>query len=709
MYRSNKVKWALIFMLAAVPAAGIGPSAVVNAQSEAYQRDVLSAAQQLDMVYVTKNAYFELKNAVILPSENGRMLFFTITVNNGEAKELPFLDYWVRVGSKGGTEFEAQLLPQDKAKKEVPAGQQVDYSFYAPVNDSVTLGDLKFRITHWNYNLAALEETVGAISFPDDVGSVLSTSSGSRTLNFGSFPVEAQVTKNYVQEKEAHLSPRLMLKLTNHGGSSLKLPGLQYSLRTANGALYPLEAIVPADKQLLTPEVSVEFQLKGSLLPKSAAAGEWEVVISQPVSITSDQKLNYPIASLTVPAASMETIPVGSPVEYTNLTGTYRLQVEKLQRMPWEDQDILSADLTLTHQETTSLPFPELKAYFLLDDGVKVEAKAIRTDRAAGLPPGIPMHVQIAAKIPYSYPYSSAKLVVNEKVNEQTTEEMAQFDMPLTGTGLKTVVLGDKQPITGAGRSATYAPSAVNTYSDDTSQWYEVQLETTNMEKRSAALPKVAAFLKTTDDRLFPMKIREVKQKLNPSGKAMQSLIAKLPKDMDTAGLKMVIGEAVTDTHWTGVDEKADAYLNAVEMEIPSENATPKSNLKDIEFFPYKLTLSRIQTGLDRTKLTIAFDYKLERDNYYETVTDGQKLIIQFQDSRRNVTIEEVFYLESKPDDDDKKVDLGLHDYKITKADAELIFRVEQLKQYKISVFSELQGKRKLLASQFVDWFVVLE
>lgn len=707
MYRSNKVKWALVCLLAAVPAAGAGP--VVNAQSAAYQRDVLSAAQQLPLVYVTKNAYFELKNAVILPSETGNMLFFTVTVDNGESAALSFLDYWVRVGSKSGTEFEAQLLPQDKAKKDIPAGQRVDYSFYAQVNDSVTLGDLKFRVTRWNYNLAALEETVGSIAFPGDADSVLSAPSDSRTLNFGSFPVEAQVTKNYVQEKEAYLSPRLMLKLTNRGGSSLKLPGLQYALRTAGGASYPLEAVVPADKQQLTPEVSVEIQLKGTLLPKSAAAGEWEVVISQPVSIASDQKLNYPIASLTVPAAALETIPLGSPVDYTNLTGTYRLQVEKLQRMPWEDQDILSADLTLTHQEASSLPFPEMKAYYLLDDGVKIEAKAIRTDRAAGLPPGVPMHVQFAAKIPYAYPYSSARLVVQEKVSEQTVEEMAQFDMPLTGTGLRAVALGSKQPITGAGRNAMYAPRAVNSYADDSSQWFEVQLETTNLEKRSSALPKVAAFLKTPDERLFPMKIREVKQKLNPSGQAVQSLTAKLPKDMDRSGLKLIVGEAVTDTHWTGLDEKADAYLNAVEMELPEEQPGPKTNLKNIEFFPYKLTISKLQTQLDNKALRINFDYNLEKDTYYETANDGQRLIIQFQDADRKVTIEEVLYLESKPDDDDKKVDLGLHEYKITKSDADLIFKLVFMKKYNVSVFTEFQGKRKLLATQSLDWFITVD
>ncbi|TVY10089.1 hypothetical protein [Paenibacillus cremeus] len=706
--KSIKLKWVLIGLLAAAPIAGQGTAAYA-AKSVAYQRDLLASEQQLGSVYVTANSFFQLKNAVILPSENGRMLFFTMTVANGEAKELSFLDYWVRVSSSSGAEFEVQLLPQDKAKKDIPAGQSMDFSFYAPVNDSVTLGELSFQIKHWNYMSAALEEQVGSIQFPAELDSVLANSSDSPTLTFGSFPVEAQITKRYLQQKDSYLTPRLQMRLTNHGSASLKLPGLQYSLRTSSGTLYPLDAVVPADKQLLTPEVAVELQLKGSLLPKAAAEGDWEVVISQPVAIADDQKLNYPIATLTVPAAVQESIPLGSPVDYTNLTGTYRLQVEKLQRMPWEDQDILSSDLSLTHQEESALPFPDLKAYFLLDDGVKVEAKAIRTDRAAGLPPGTPMHVQLAAKIPYTYPFSSVRLVVQEKVSETTAEDMAQFELPLPNVSMPMVALGDKQPITGAGRKATYAPRAVNTYVDDTSKWVEVQLETINQEKRSAALPKVAAFLKTPDEQLFPMKIREVKSKLNPSGIAVQSLITKLPRDFDTSKLSLVVGEAVTDQHWSGADEKTDAYLNAVEMTLPQEQTTPKPILKNVDMFPYTISIGHVQTTIDNKGLRINFDYKLSKDNFYETNNEGTKLIFVFEDAGEAGPTEEVLYLETKPTDDDKKLDLGDHKYLISKADPDLMYRTKFMKQYKLSIYSELQGKRKLLASKMVDWFTILD
>jgi hypothetical protein len=108
---------------------------------------------------------------------------------------------------------------------------------------------------------------------------------------------------------------------------------------------------------------------------------------------------------------------------------------------------------------------------------------------------------------------------------------------------------------------------------------------------------------------------------------------------------------------------------------------------------------------LDRKELRVNFQYKLTKDSYYETSTEGSKLIIQFEDGNRNVHIDEVFYLETAPEDEDKRLKLGEYDYRITRVDDSLIFKIESLKQFKLNIYHEFQGKRKLLGSQTMDWF----
>ncbi|MDF2963816.1 MAG: hypothetical protein K0S39_5551, partial [Paenibacillus sp.] len=108
-------------------------------------------------------------------------------------------------------------------------------------------------------------------------------------------------------------------------------------------------------------------------------------------------------------------------------------------------------------------------------------------------------------------------------------------------------------------------------------------------------------------------------------------------------------------------------------------------------------------------QLKVNFTYNLSKDSYYETSNEGSKLIIQFADSQGKVNIDEIFYLETAPEDEDKRVTLGQHDYRMVRQDDTLIYRIESLKQYKMNIYHEFQGKRKLLASQSIDWFGTTE
>ncbi|MFD0681693.1 MULTISPECIES: hypothetical protein [unclassified Paenibacillus] len=680
-----------------------------HAEGESYLRDEIDPTLQLNQVPIGSGSSFELKSAVVLPADGGKTLYFTMTVTNGTGSKLSFLDYWVKIINASGAEFKAELIPQDKLKKEIPAGQRVDYSFYAPVNDTTLLEELTFRITQWNYSSSELETNIGDIRFPDPASAVMAPIVRSRSVLIGSMPVVLDVSRWSLQQKDSTLSYKLLLKLTNKGKASIRMPAYQYTLRAANGAMYPLESILEtgAASLLLQPEVTEELQLKAVHLPVSAASEVWDLLINQTVTVSNELKLSYPMAALRIPTDSSDIPQLGDSVEYLNSQGTYLLKAEKLSRTPWEDQDILTTDLAVSHNQADALPFPALKAYYELDGGVVVEAKVIQTDRAVGVPPGVPVHVQVVAKVPYTYPFAQTKLVIEEKVNANLTEEMAQFKLPPASVKLPYLSYGESQPITGAGRAAQYAPRELNLYTDGNSTLLEAQVEVVNLEKRSNSIPRLTAFFKTEEDALYPTKIREVKQKLNPQGKALLSFSSKIPKELSTKGLRLVIGESVTEQRFSGVEDKADAYINAVEMDLAVLNEAINPTLKDVTFYPYTISLSNIQTWLDNKQLKVNFTYNLSKDSYYETSNEGSKLVIQFTDSNGKVNIDETFYLETAPEDTDKRVTLGEHDYRIVRQDDTLLFKIESLKQFKMSIYHEFQGKRKLLASQVLDWFGV--
>ncbi|GAA4878536.1 hypothetical protein GCM10023310_68240 [Paenibacillus vulneris] len=709
MKLSAKNKMLLLLIAAMTASAGVIPSPVTMAQGESYQRDEIDETMRLSSVSIAPHSKIELKNAAVMPSDNGNMLFFTLSVTNGENSSISFLDYWVKVYNTSGAEFTPDLIPQDKLKKDIPAGQQVDFTFYAPVNDATALQDLWFRLTRWDYNSTELEKAIGDIRFPDQSADVLAPEAVSKTVMLGNVPIALEVTKWSALQNDAYLTPKLTLRATNKGQAAAKLTGYQYSLRASNGAMYPLEITVNGDKQQLQPDVPLDLQLKASQLPASAIGDHWDLVITQSVTVTSDLKLNLPVTTLKVSTEQQAPPSIGSSVEYANKDGVYQLQVEKLDRMPWDDQDVLSADLSMTHHQSDALPFPDIKAYYELDGGVKVEAKAVKTDRAVGVPPGQPVHFQIVGKIPYTYPFAATKLVLQNKLGENEVEDMAQFMLPPSEIKLPVVAFGQQQSITGTGRNTLYAPREINSYTDGKSDMLEVQLEVSNMEKRSNAVPKLTAFLKTPDEALYPTKVREVKQKLNPQGKALVSFSSKLPKGFDTKGLRLVVGESVTEQRLSLTEDKADAYINAVEMELPIEKPIVNTGLKDVAFDQYSISLSKMSTWLDSTQLRVNFQYDLKKDSFFETNNDGSKLIIQFADMNGNMTYEQKYYLESAPDKDDVRLELGEHNYKMIIKDSDLLGKIGSLKQYKLSIIHEFQGMRKLLASQTMDWFAITD
>ncbi|WP_028548252.1 hypothetical protein [Paenibacillus sp. UNC451MF] len=709
MKLSAKSKILLLLIATMTASLGVVPNQITLAQGESYQKDEIDESLRLTSVSIAPHSKIELKNATVMPSDNGNMLFFTLTVTNGENSSISFLDYWVKVYNKSGAEFTPDLLPQDKLKKDIPAGQQVDFTFYAPVNDATSLQDLWFRMTRWDYNTVELEKAIGDIRFPEQVSDVFAPEAGSKTVQMGNVPVALEVTKWSAVQNDSYITPKLTLRATNKGQASTKLTGYQYALRASNGAMYPLDITVNGDKQQLQPDVPLDIQLKAAQLPASAIGDRWDVVVTQSVTVTTDLKLSVPVTTLKVSTEQQAAPMLGSSVEYANKEGIYELKVEKLDRLPWDDQDVLSADLSISHNQADALPFPDIKAYYELDGGVKVEVKAVKTDRAVGVPPGQTVHFQLVGKIPYTYPFAATKLVLQEKVSESATEDMAQFNLPPAEIKLPVVAFGQQQSITGTGRSTQYAPREINTYTDGKSDMLEVQLEVSNLEKRSNTVPKLTAFLKTPDDALYPTKIREVKQKLNPQGKALVSFAAKLPKGFDTKGLRLVVGESVTEQRLSLTEDKADAYINAVEMELPVEKPVVSTGLKDVAFDQYSISLSKMSTWLDSTQLRVNFIYDLKKDSFFETNNDGSKLIIQFADMNGNMTYEQKYYLESAPDKDDVRLELGEHNYKMTIKDSDLLGKIQSLKQYKLSIYHEFQGMRKLLASQTMDWFAITD
>jgi hypothetical protein len=674
-------------------------------------------------VSITGSSYFELKQIHVLPDQSGKLATFTITIHNEGSSELQFIDYWVRLKSKSGNQFSARLLPADKDKNRVAPGSTTDLTFYATVNTSTNLQDLVVQFIKWDFSQSNFERVLGEVAVPDAYTDV-TPSDGAAAISVNGTNVKASIRKFVSNKNEKYHVPTVYVTLENAGNHTVTIPSYLFSIRTKEGLLYPLEAKGLKDLKI-NPKESKEIQLSGSI-PVAVSADAWQLAVAETIP---DLKLNVSVANFGLPAVTQqEGGSVGKEYSFTSKSGVYTTQLNGLHRLPWEDQDLLTADLTLSNKGEESLPIPKLSGYFLLDGAVKIDAKLIQTAKVIGLGAGTSVNLQIAGKVPYTYEFSQIKLVLQENEGETppsgtgtgtaAATDVLEFSTQAELQAIPFIGMGQSYTSNDIGRKAKYVVRSVSTYEDKTNIMYSAMVEATNLEKRFTNVSKFVANFRSSDGTVFPATIAEVKNKISPTGKALLNVWASVPKGYSTANMNLLLGEAVTEGKLSeGEKAVADSYVNPVSYWLPDEKTNVATTLKNVELFPYTITIDKIGTSIDNNVFTLKFNYELTKEKLTEINTEGHNLLLVFEDGGGIKRFEKKFDFKDfdvingdSTADEDTKIRLGKREnFKITNPDPGLIYNTKFLQKYTLSIYDEFQGQRKLLATQKADWFITTD
>jgi hypothetical protein len=673
-----------------------------------------SSSTSIAKVNVTGNSYFELKKISLLPETSGKIAAFTITAHNEGSSEMMFIDYWVRLKSKSGNQFSARLLPQDKDKNLIAPGSSTDISFYAKVNDNTNLQDLVVQFIKWDFSEANFERIIGEVALPDSYTNVAPVD-GYATMTVGGSDLHASIKKVVSNKNEKYHVPSVYVYLENAGANSVTLPAYVFSIRSSEGLMYPLEAKGVKDL-VINPKEKKEIQLSGSI-PIAVAHDNWQLVVTEN---NADLKMNLPLAFLQLPGTSgQDGGSIGQEYSFTSKSGLYTTKLNALYRLPWEDDDILTADLTLSNKGDDSLPIPNLLGYFLLDGGAKVDAKLVNTSKVIGIDSKGGVTFQLAGKIPYTNKFSQVKLVLQEKESDTVTTDLLEFSTLSELQAIPFLNQSETYTLDDAGHKSQFLIREVNSYGGNTSDIFSAQIEATNLEKRFTSLSKMVANFRSPDGTIFPATIAESKEKVGPNGKAIITAWTTLPKGYSTANMNLVLGEAVTEGKLTegGTSEtpvNPDSYVKPVAFWLPDENPAVKTILKDVELFPYTISLNRIGNSIEENNFTLKFNYEIKKDVGTQTNVDDHKIVLLFEDGGGEKSFEKSFDVKDfdpvvgeEENVDKTKLKLGKHEeFSIVLSDPDLIFKTQYLKKYSLSIYDEFQGHRKLLATQKADWFI---
>jgi len=665
----------------------------------------------LNKVQLGSGSTIELINASLIPNATDKTLAVTMLYTNGSNSTIDLFDYWIRIKMKNkSTNYPVKLVPSDKDSTKVAARSTKTLTYYSIVSADFEISNLIVDIIKWNLDSSNPEVVVGSITPSKDIFTV--PQGYQYTAMFSGIELGTYIEKAIISKNEKYYKPTIYVELTNHGKSQIAISNLQYYILTQEGYLYQLQQ--NGNKEMtIDPKMNKEVVLRGNI-PSTVKDKDWKLVIAQPLTDTKDV---LPIATYSLPASTQQTgNDLNKEYTFTDNNGLYNVKINSITRSPLESQDIITANITIKNMNTDPLPVPTFAGKFTLDNVINADASVVQPNKVLAIQPNSQIDIYMYAMIPYTYEFTELTLDLQEKISGGDNEDVSSV-LEVTGkdvfTEIPQLASDEEYTIAHVGNSSTYKALAVKTYLNSASKIYTAQIEVTNNEKRSANILNFSAYIKTSDGNVFPAKIAEIKDKMVPGGKALLSIMSTVPSTYKVEDATLIFGEAAqapskdANAETPGASTEI-AYFNPIELMLPKELDGNLSDIRDIEFYPYKFTVGNVKSQIlyGEGKLVLDFNYNLEKNLLVQTGSETPKIIIEVLDEKNNISFTNEYSLESG-ETGSKVLKLGSNEGKFEATDPDIVFKIETMKNdYKLNIYEQIQpGYKKLIGTREIRWF----
>ncbi|WP_123042260.1 hypothetical protein [Cohnella candidum] len=671
------------------------------------------AATQPSKVSLGGSSNITIKQVDLINSGSSNVLGVTVSIFNGGKSDLQLIDYWLKVVNKNGDKYSVKISDQDKSKTKVAPNSTVEQTYFAEIDKSATIKQLTIQIIKWNFSQTNFETVLGTIDL-SKAASTVAASGTKKTLTFDKVQVSTLAGDLYVTERDGYYNVSLDYDLENIGQRKLTIPDtIKYYLQTPNGNIY----------QLTSSQTSVSIEAKGKQtiqLTAEVPSTNTNVTTSKLVVALSDQtnKVDIPIASYQLKGATQTSNSAGKAIQFRNKYGLYEVKLVDIQRLPWNDQDILAAEFEVKNPGKTSLSVPVLSGYYTVD-GVNMgrdATKLVQLDKIITLKPGETSKQVVYAKIPYTYEYSEVQLNVEniESTTTKTTDtgttpdttqgkSVAVFKVKASDLKLPLIPKNQAYALTDVGKRADVIIKDSYIYEGTATDMFYGSVVMRNNEKRPSTLTTLEGFVEAQDGAIFPAKISQVKTTVGPSGEALLAFRAEIPKAYGKQALRVMIGQGVTGTGLTTGDAAADAFVRAVELQHDTPIATVASSLKEISLYPYVITLSKIYGTYDSSSIDLELNADIKENSQYSVIPEKHKLGIEITSGTYS-TIKE-YDFNDVGETDAAKLSVGNSGLKITVSEPGVLNKLSTSFDYTINVYDIFDGHKRLLATKKLNWF----
>lgn len=669
----------------------------------------------LGNVSLKTNVKATISNLFVLPDNTNQFVSFTLTVTNNSNTELNFLDYWLKVTTKSGTKLNLQMV--DSSIKTIAAKSSQTIDFVGKAGMSVKASDLIIQVIQWDFSVSNYTKILGKISVPSNYNPSTPSTQARRVTNEDMKAV-FQVKQATTGISEKYYIPQINLSIKNEGKRSLTLPDYQFYVMTKNNLMYPLNT-TDVKGTTLDPLTDKEFLLT-TPIPIAVEQRDWKLVI---VNSINEGKDKQGIAMFNLVNSQVDTGDVkGKYYTFTTAKGIYSVKLNSLNRLPIDDEDLIIANLTISNTSKASLPYPSLSGKYLFNSSIEKTASVSNNNKVISIPAGATSNIQIVTRVPYTFDISNVELVLQQKesgqgANDQITD-LVKFALKAEFDAIPNVASGRNFQIEDVGYRSEVAITKQNIFEGVSANLLVAKLEVKNQEKRQTILKSLTGYFENSDGTVYPAKFANVTEKLNPGGSAIVYVSGVVPKGIDTANVKLVVGKALTEQkiesgQGTDQSQQIIGYTDPYSMVLPTIT-TAQENMQKVDLSPFEFSITRVgtQTRFDKNEVTMDFDYTLSRDLLKKAITKDHKIIIEIKDETHNYAFSRELSLPSEDGTTtgEENAVLKIGDHTINLApwyDDQFVNLIRVLKDFRLNVYYQVEpGYKTLIATQTVPWYV---
>lgn len=438
---------------------------------------------------------------------------------------------------------------------------------------------------------------------------------------------------------ESALAVQFALK--NNGDKTVTIPSYTFEVQVGNKS-YPLTAsgmeglaLEPGEEQMIS--------LDGTI-PLIANAEDMELIMKtptgsaaqtpeQPTSPVSNAS-SYPIAVYSLPEFTEMQHALGQERTIKNNDGTYGVTLDSIQKLPWNDGNILSTKITITNKGTKAAKLPEFVGAYKMDlTSLSSNVQLVNSNTSQVLGPGEKSTVYVVANVPSSLKFSQLQVQLLQKTGTDKTTNWIMFSNYGKTTDLKVIADGSYNNLETAGKRADLMSRKTYLYKGSSNDIIYSELIMRNLEEKQNNLSHLTGYFLTEDGQYYKADVNQVKTTIGPKAASIASFSAKVPKGTVVSNWKLVVGESITENKFTDAEGKPTAYVNANAMELTLDSRSIKDTLKDVELFPYTISVTSLEGRTTAGGLEVKLKYDLKRDLTFETGEFQHKLVLEVVES----------------------------------------------------------------------------